>query len=215
MTRRQSTPRASTPPPKQPPPPRRRQFFFLSSDRSFPPRPRRVPRPRVRGRFSSSSHLQTALYAKPRPLSIAPANLFIHRRNPLIPPTKRGRPPVAPPIKTAKKPKHVVRRPVLNLCTRDKHGVTAKPRQTVRQQLLNLCKRDKREEMQNPRKRGSSAYLVRQRPFSGVKRPSLLKKRQPTLLYLLFVQQNRLPITPLLGAWSALLTLVSLGHDGE
>ena len=154
------------------------------------PRPRRVPRPRVRGRFSS--HLQTALYAKPRLLSIAPANLFIHRRNPLIPPTKRGRPPVAPPIKTAKKPKHVVRQPLLNLYTRDK-----------------------REEMQNSRKRGSSPYLVRQRPFSGVKCPPFLKKRQPTLLYLLFVQQNRLPITPLLGAWSALLTLVSLGHDGE
>ena len=104
---------------------------------------------------------------------------------------------------------------LLNFCTRDKRGVMEKPRQTVRQPLPNLCTRDKREEMQNPRKRDSSAYLVRQRPFSGVKRPSLLKKRQPTLLYLLFVQQNRLPITPLLGAWSALLTLVSLGHDGE
>ena len=113
------------------------------------PRPRRVPRPRVRGRFSS--HIQTALYAKPRLLSIAPANLFIHRRNPFIPPAKRGRPPVAPPIKTAKKQKHIVRRPLPNLCTRDKHGVTAKPRQTVRQQLLNLSKRDKRGVMQNPR----------------------------------------------------------------
>ena len=99
------------------------------------PRPRRVPRPRVRGRFSS--HLQTALYAKPRPLSIAPANLFIHRRHPFIPPTKRGRPPVSPPIKIAKKPKHVVRRPLLNLCCRDKRGVMEKPRSHERRRLAN------------------------------------------------------------------------------
>ena len=180
------------------------------------PRPRRVPRPRVRGRFSS--HLQTALYAKPRLLSIAPANLFIHRRNPLIPPTKRGRPPVAPPIKTAKKPKHVVRRPLLNLCCRGKR----KPEHiggTKREALVPRREPCPRSVVFRRRPEGKVFRLVaRQNPFTeGVLAapPPFLKKRQPTLLYLLFVQQNRLPITPLLGAWSALLTLVSLGHDGE
>ena len=44
-----------------------------------------------------------------------------------------------------------LRRPLLNLCNRDKRGVMEKLRQTVRQPLLNLCTRDKREGMEKPR----------------------------------------------------------------
>ena len=74
--------------------------------------------------------------------------------------------------------------------------------------MFHLGCRGKRGERQKPRKRGSSTYFVRQRPFLGLKRPSFLKVKATDPAILLYVVLAKsVAISPIQGACSALPAL--------